>query len=86
LGPISCDESLENEIRTLLRLRLKHPAHSPETRSYRQAIKDRTSRLKALRLARQANRDSSLPPVRKKHFYRGTGDMDSPAQGPSTSN
>ncbi len=75
MGPTSCDESLENEIRTLLRLRLKHPAKSPETRSYRQAIKDRASRLKALRLARQANRDSSLPPIRKKHFYRGTAEQ-----------
>ncbi len=84
MGPTSCDESLENEIRTLLRLRLKHPASSPETRSYRQAIKDRASRLKALRLARQANRDSALPPIRKKHFYRGSADP-SPNNEPSSS-
>lgn len=71
MNPASCDESLESEIRTLLRLRLKHPARSPEAQSYRQAVRDRAARLKALRLAQSANRDSILPPLRKKHFYRG---------------
>jgi hypothetical protein len=64
-------ESLENELRTLLRLRLKHQPVSSEAKSYRGAIKDRASRLKALRLAQMANRDLILPPIRKKSFYRG---------------
>lgn len=64
------DDSLETELRTLLRLRLKHPSSSMEAKSYRQAIIDRVRRLKALRLARRANTDLLLPPLRKKFSPR----------------
>jgi len=64
------DDSLETELRTLLRLRLKHPSSSSEAKSYRHAIVDRVRRLKALRLARHANTDLLLPPLRKKFSPR----------------
>ena len=49
------DDSLEIELRTLIRLRLKHPTKSREAKSYRHAIIDRVHRLGACGLARRAN-------------------------------
>ena len=79
------DDSLETELRTLLRLRLKHKAKSTEAKSYRQAIIDRVHRLKALRLARRANTDLLLPPLRKKFAPRSIRPAQSIDEKPSAS-
>jgi hypothetical protein len=80
----SPSESIENELKTLWRLRHKHPAKSPEARSYRHAILDKARRLRAFRLARQANTDLMLPPIRKK-VIPSTGRSFPPIDEPSVS-
>lgn len=68
LPTIDHGQSLEAELRTLLRLRSKHAVTSDEAKSYRRAIIEQLGRVRAFRRARQANSDLLLPHQRKKRF------------------
>lgn len=57
--------SLEETLREYLRLRRKHSPSSPQGESYRAAIREQIRMLRAFRLARHANRDLVLPPMKK---------------------
>lgn len=62
---IEKDPSLEEKLREYLRLRKKHAPASVQGRFYREAIREQIQKLRAIRLARQANRDLVLPPFKK---------------------
>lgn len=69
--------SLEQTLRDYLRLRKKHPVKSPEGRSYREAIREAIARLRAFRLAQQANHDLVLPPLKRPFKHRRSSHSDS---------
>ena len=62
---IERNQSPEAIMREYLRLRHKHAPRSRQARYYREAIRDQIQKLRALRLARQANARRGLPPLRK---------------------
>lgn len=62
---IERNQSPEAIVREYLRLRHKHAPRSQQAKYYREAIRDQIQKLRAMRLARQANTPRGLPALPK---------------------